>query len=47
MHDLVTQDLALRIGGSKTGLMNASLVSDLVLRSVHGYRSIDLPCFAE
>ena len=27
MHDLATQDLALRIGGSKTGLLNASLVS--------------------
>ncbi|KAF7970620.1 hypothetical protein HWV62_23549 [Athelia sp. TMB] len=25
MHDLATQDLALRIGGSKTGLLNASM----------------------
>ena len=26
MHDLVTQDLAVRVGGSRAGLLNASLV---------------------
>ena len=28
MHDLATNDLAVRLGGSKTGLLNASLVSN-------------------
>ncbi|KIM80472.1 hypothetical protein PILCRDRAFT_822575 [Piloderma croceum F 1598] len=31
MHDLATQDLALRIGGSKTGLLNASLSNTVEL----------------
>jgi hypothetical protein len=35
MHDLATQDLALRIGGSKTGLLNASLVNYLIIRKFH------------
>ena len=26
MHDLATQDLAIRVGGSRAGLLNASLV---------------------
>ena len=26
LHDLVTRELALRIGGTKTGLLNASMV---------------------
>ena len=35
MHDLATQDLALRIGGSKTGLLNASLVNYIIIRKFH------------
>jgi hypothetical protein len=31
LHDLATADLAARLGGSKTGLLNATTVRDNVL----------------
>lgn len=42
MHDLATQDLALRIGGSKTGLVNASLVSSSFY--FEGMSNLNLAC---
>ena len=35
MHDLVTQDLAVRVGGSRAGLLNASLVRPFSLDRLH------------
>lgn len=42
MHDLATQDLALRMGGTKTGLLNASLVNIYYTFPMYQYADVRL-----